>query len=75
MASFLEQILAVLIVLGIFFQIINKVIRLASRTWDERENLEQSRLYQIIIGVPLLLLLLLIAVYFGVLFLIQIVVL
>jgi hypothetical protein len=73
-ASLLEQLLALAIVLGIFFEIINKVVRLASRTWDERENLSNERVLQITFIVPLLLLLALIAVYYGVLFLIQIVI-
>ncbi|OLS28755.1 MAG: hypothetical protein HeimC2_04850 [Candidatus Heimdallarchaeota archaeon LC_2] len=75
MASFFEQILAILIVLGIFFQIISKVVRLASKTWDEREHLETNRIIQLTFVIPILLILLLIGVYYGVLFLIQIVVL
>ncbi|MHA2029120.1 MAG: hypothetical protein ACW99A_08375 [Candidatus Kariarchaeaceae archaeon] len=74
MASIVEQILALGIVLGIFFEIINKVVRLASRTWDERENLDDKRVLQVMVLVPILLLLALIAVYYGVLFLIQIVI-
>jgi len=75
MASLFEQILAILIVLGIFFQIITKVVSLASRTWDEREHLETNRILQIVFIIPILLILLLIGVFYGVLFLIQIVVL
>lgn len=75
MASIFEQILALLIVLGIFFQIITKVVRLASKTWDERKHLESKRITQITFIIPISLLLLLIFVYYGVLFLLQIVIL
>lgn len=73
MATIIEQLLAIIIVLGIFFEIIHKVVRLASRTWDEREHLARDRLIQVMVVVPLSLLIALIAVFYGVLFLIQIV--
>ena len=46
-----------LVVFLIFLPYTSKVIRLASRTWDERENLSRERVRQVMLLTPLFLVL------------------
>ena len=69
MASFLETTMIFILVFAIFFPLINKVVRLASRTWDERENLDPQRVRQVVFLVPSVLLISFFGVLAGVIFL------
>ena len=51
-----------------------KTVRLASRTWDEREYLDRSRVRQIVFLVPTMVIIVFILFYFGVVALLQILV-
>lgn len=66
MISIWEQIIVFVIIFIIFSPLLSKVVRLASRTWDERENLDKKRVRQVLIFTPLLVLLVFLLVYYGV---------
>ena len=70
--STFEQTIIFIFVFIVFLPFTSKVVRLANTTWDNREYLEQDRVRQVVIFTPILLILALMLVYFGVIFLIDV---
>ncbi|MHA2249072.1 MAG: hypothetical protein ACXAD7_01860 [Candidatus Kariarchaeaceae archaeon] len=73
MVSLWQEVLVFIVMFLIFLPLLSKVVRLASRTWDNREHLEKSRVRRIVFIVPTFVILVFFAVYFGVLAILSII--
>ncbi|MDH5644565.1 MAG: hypothetical protein OEZ01_01075 [Candidatus Heimdallarchaeota archaeon] len=71
----LERFIVFTLILSIFFPLLNKVVRLASRTWDNREYLERERVIKTVFIAPLLVFFVFILVYYGVIIILDVLVL
>lgn len=63
MVSLFEQVIVFTVVIIAFTPFISKAVRLASRTWDNREDLDPQRVRQVIVLTPVMLIIAFILVY------------
>ncbi len=71
-STFVQNWIVFIILFMMFLPFLSKVVRLASRTWDEREYLERERVRQIVFLTPTIVIIVFLVIYIGVVALLKI---